>query len=108
MIYADNITGSVKRAVDETERRRKIQIEYNLRHGITPKTIVKKITDIVPVEEILNLEMKPLPRSKAEIKKIIAGKEKEMREAASRLDFELAAVLRDEIKALSKKAGKQF
>ncbi len=103
LIYADNITGSVKRAVDETERRRKIQLEYNLRHGITPKTIVKKITDIVPVEEILNLEMKPLPRSKNEIRKIMETKEKEMKEAAGKLDFELAAVLRDEIKVLSKK-----
>ncbi|HXF44209.1 MAG TPA: excinuclease ABC subunit UvrB [Candidatus Paceibacterota bacterium] len=103
LIYADNITGSVKRAVDETERRRKIQMEYNRRHGITPKTIVKKISDIVPAEEILELETKPLPRSKTAVKELIAKKEREMKEAASKLDFELAAILRDEIKALTKR-----
>jgi len=103
LIYADNITGSVKRAVDETERRRKIQLEYNLRHGITPKTIVKKISDIVPAEEILELETKPLPRSKIALRELIAKKEKEMKEAARKLDFELAAVLRDEIRVLSKR-----
>ncbi len=104
LIYADQITGSIERAVGETERRRKIQIAYNKEHGITPKTIIKEIKDILPTEEILNLETKPLPKSKTILEKLIKQKEKEMREAAKNLDFELAALLRDEIKILSKKA----
>jgi excinuclease ABC subunit B len=104
LIYADNVTGSIRRAVAETERRREIQLKYNEVHNITPKTIVKKISDILPdVDEILAMELKPVPKSKTGLKKLIAEKEKEMREAAKRLDFELAAVLRDEIKELSKK-----
>jgi excinuclease ABC subunit B len=104
LIYADNVTGSIRRAVAETERRREIQLKYNKVHNITPKTIVKKISDILPdVDEILAMELKPVPKSKIGLKKLIAEKEKEMREAAKRLDFELAAVLRDEIKELSKK-----
>jgi len=107
LIYADNMTGSIDRAVKETERRRKTQTEYNKKHGITPKTIEKEITDILPVEKILELEMKPLPKSLSGIKKLLAEKEKEMKESAGRLDFELAAILRDEIKQLSKDIDKQ-
>jgi excinuclease ABC subunit B len=103
LIYADHITGSVKRAVDETERRRKIQIAHNKRHNITPKTIEKKISDIVPIKEILDLETGPLPKSKKALKDLIAKKEKEMKEAAEKLDFELAAILRDELRALKTK-----
>lgn len=104
LIYADRITGSVKRAIEETERRRKLQTEYNERHGITPKTIVKKISDILPdVDEMLKLEMKAVPKSEAALRKLIAEKEAEMRAAAKRLDFELAALLRDEIKTLTTK-----
>ena len=102
LIYADYITGSIKKAVGETERRRELQLAYNKKHGITPKTIVKKISNISPVEDILNLEMKPLPKSKSAIKELIKLKENEMKEAANRLDFELAAILRDEIKVLTK------
>lgn len=104
LIYADNITGSIKRAVGETERRRKLQLEYNQKHGITPKTIIKAIKDILPdVDELLKLEMKPVARSKQGLERLIKDKEREMREAAKNLDFELAALLRDEIKELSKK-----
>ncbi|MDO8536679.1 MAG: excinuclease ABC subunit UvrB [bacterium] len=107
LIYADQITGSIRRAIDETDRRRKIQIEYNKKHHITPTTIIKKISDILPnVDEVLALEMKPIPRSKTALSKLIAEKEREMREAAKQLNFELAALLRDEIKELNKKAGK--
>ncbi len=107
LIYADNITGSIKRAVGETERRRKIQLEYNAKNGITPKTIVKSIKDILPdVSELLNLELKPISKSQPAIKKLIQSKELEMKKAAQRLDFELAAVLRDEIKELAKKMKK--
>ena len=105
LIYADNITGSIKRAVEETDRRRKLQLEYNKKHGITPKTIVKKISDIVPAKEVLELETKPLPRSKKAIGQLVRQKEKEMRDAADRLDFELAAILRDELRVLHKKVG---
>ena len=102
LIYADCITGSIRRAVDETERRRELQMGYNKKHGITPKTIIKKISDIVPVEEILELETKPLPKSKTALEKLIKQKEVEMRRAAKALDFELAAILRDEVRVLSK------
>ena len=103
LIYADNITGSIKRAVGETDRRRKIQLAYNKKHGITPKTIIREIRDILPVEDILNLETKILPKSKSVLEELMKQKEKEMKEAAKNLDFELAALLRDEIKILSKK-----
>ena len=107
LIYADQITGSIERAVKETDRRRALQTAYNREHGITPKTIVKAISDILPdVEAMLALEMKPVPKSKTALAKLIAEKEREMKDAAKRLDFELAALLRDEIKELSKKAGK--
>jgi len=104
-IYADHITGSIERAVGKTERRRKKQIAYNKKHGIKPKTIIKDISDIVPIdiEEVLDLETKPLPKSRKAIKGLIEKKEGEMKVAAEGLDFELAAVLRDEIKILDKK-----
>ncbi|OGY98179.1 MAG: excinuclease ABC subunit B [Candidatus Liptonbacteria bacterium RIFCSPHIGHO2_12_FULL_60_13] len=104
VIYADHITGSIEKAVGETERRRAIQVRYNKEHGITPKTIVKEVKDILPVEKILALELKPLPKSKASLEKLIREKEREMREAARQLDFELAAILRDEIRMLLKAA----
>jgi excinuclease ABC subunit B len=103
LIYADNITGSIKRAVRETERRRKIQLTYNEEHGITPRTIIREIKDILPTEEILKLETKPLPKSKKSLETLLKEKQAEMKEAAEKLDFELAAILRDEVIALSKK-----
>ncbi len=108
LIYADNITGSISRAVRETERRRKLQLEYNKKHHITPRTIVKAITDILPaVDEILELETKPLPSGKTALKKLVKIKEQEMREAAKKLDFELAAILRDELRTLQSKLPKE-
>lgn len=107
MICADKLTTSIKKAIKETERRRRIQLNYNKKHKITPKTIIKEISDILPnVEEILELEMKPLPASKKAIEALIEQKEKEMKEAAQRLDFEVAAILRDEIKSLLAKLKK--
>ncbi len=103
LIYADHITGSIERAVGETNRRRKIQLEYNKKRHITPTTIKKDISDILPVEEVLRLEMKPIPKSRTSINKLLREKEREMKEAAGRLDFELAAILRDEIRELSRK-----
>ncbi|MCR4328552.1 MAG: excinuclease ABC subunit UvrB [Patescibacteria group bacterium] len=101
LMYADRITGSIHRAVSETDRRRKIQIAYNKKNGITPKTIIRKIASILP-EEVLKLEMKPIPKSKSAMEKLLREKEREMREAAKELNFELAAILRDEIKVLTK------
>jgi len=106
LIYADVITGSVERAINETDRRREVQLAYNKKHGITPKTIEKAIKDILPdVREVLKLESKPLPKSRKAMEELVREKEKDMREAANNLDFELAALLRDEIKVLAKKSG---
>ncbi len=106
LMYADNITGSISRAVKETERRRKLQMAYNEEHNITPRTITKEIKDILPTEEILSLETTPLPKSKKALEALIKEKQKDMKEAAEKLDFELAAILRDEIKLLMKKIKK--
>jgi len=102
LIYADRITGSIKRALAETGRRRRLQMAHNKKHGIIPQTIRKPVGDILPTEEVLKLEMKPLSKTKTAVKQLIAEKEKEMKAAAQALDFELAAILRDEIGALSK------
>ena len=106
LIYADKVTGSIKRATEETVRRRKLQLAYNKKHKIIPKTIVKEITDIIPVEDILALETKPLPKSKKETDRLIGEKEKEMKRAAMQLEFELAAILRDEITILKSEIGR--
>ncbi|MBI5794500.1 excinuclease ABC subunit UvrB [Candidatus Uhrbacteria bacterium] len=112
ILYADEITGSVKRAIKETERRRKIQLAYNQEYGITPKSIEKQIHDIRAMlsgeekstEAILKLELTAEPH---EIEFVIKEKEHDMREAAKKLDFETAAILRDEI-AMLKKELKKF
>ncbi len=103
ILYADSVTGSMKRAIDETERRRKIQMKYNKKHNITPKTIIKKI------ESIVDHEIKPqFSRDFSELETLedIAGyvkqKEKEMKDAARNLEFEKAVVIRDEISQLRK------
>jgi len=111
VIYADHITGSVKRAVEETERRRTVQLAYNEAHHITPKTIEKAIKDILPIDigkdkkaaHVLTLESQPLPKSEKALRELVLTKEKEMKEAAEVLDFELAAILRDEIRMLGKR-----
>lgn len=102
LMYADVITGSIERAVRETDRRRKLQVAYNTKHNITPQTIKKDITDILPelTKKILSLEVGPLPKSEKAMKELLKTKEREMKEAANNLDFELAAILRDEIRVL--------
>lgn len=110
VLYADNITGSIKRAIDETNRRRTLQLAYNKKYGITPKTIQKRIKDITEgivkrkkeemAQKVLSLEVAAESKGAAEI---IREKEKQMKEAANSLQFELAAVLRDEIKLLKRK-----
>lgn len=119
ILYADNITGSIERAMGETNRRRAIQLAYNKAHDITPQTIQKKIHDIteelesnhakaVNAELALDLEVfaqlakdaKGKRGKKNPIEKLIKLKEGEMKEAVKLLDFETAAILRDEIKVL--------
>ena len=101
------MTGSVKRAVAETERRRKIQMTYNKKHNIIPQTIIRAIKDILPdASNVLAIELGPVNRSRSEMDKILKRKEIEMKEAADNLNFELAAVLRDEIHVLEEKLGK--
>ncbi|MBA3550696.1 excinuclease ABC subunit UvrB [Patescibacteria group bacterium] len=106
ILYADNMTGSMERAIGETNRRRNIQIEYNKKHGITPKTIQKKIQDITDqiksehektVHTLLQFDK---ARFEKEPKKLIKEKEKQMNDAVKTLDFETAAILRDELKVL--------
>ena len=106
VMYADTITGSIERAVRETDRRRKIQLAYNKKHHIIPKTIIKEIKDILPADEILKLEILPIPKSKKGFELIIREKEQEMKKAAEELNFELAAILRDELKILKKEEEK--
>ena len=98
IMYADKITDSMQYAIDETERRRKIQQAYNEEHGITPKTIRKKIHDVISATvETNEKEQKFVPKklTKKEREKTIANIEKEMKQAAKDLDFERATELRD-------------
>lgn len=99
IMYADKITDSMKRAIDETNRRREIQERYNTEHGITPKTIVKAVHDVI--EATTKEETEKRKRSKSDTKKLVATLTREMQKAAKMLDFELAAQLRDKIKELT-------
>lgn len=114
VLYADQITGSMQRAIAETERRREKQLAYNKIHGITPKTIIKEQEDLramlgldikdKDVKEILKLELTAETHNLNEVKK---QKEKEMKEAALNLEFELAAILRDEVTVITKELKKR-
>lgn len=106
ILYADQITGSMKRAMDETDRRRDLQIAYNKKHHITPKTVKKNIASIVdhevnpaPIQEKIALG------SPKELVDYVKRREKEMKDAAKALDFERAAIIRDEIHQLRKVDG---
>ena len=94
IMYADYISDAMKKAIDETSRRRSIQEKYNLEHGITPKTVVKEIKEAIS-NEVEETKVEKKQYSKAELKDMISRLESEMREAASRLDFERATELRD-------------
>ncbi len=102
IMYADTITGSMRRAIDETNRRRKLQIEYNRKHNITPQTVQKSVRDVIeatmvaekgPEYKLSQKKVEEMPKS--EIKRLVQELEKEMHDAAKALEFERAAVLRD-------------
>ena len=103
IMYADNITESMRRALDETNRRRKIQEEYNEAHGITPQTIRKAVRDLISIskevkkEETLYAEKDLESMSKKELEKLAAQIQKKMKAAAAELNFEEAVVLRDQM-----------
>jgi len=110
ILYAEVITGSMQKAIDETNRRRALQIAYNKKHQITPQSIQKKINDITEtleserartVGEMLTVDSKLFGGN---LKKVIKEKVKQLNEAVKELDFETAAIIRDEIRALEQKA----
>ena len=111
ILYADNMTGSMERAIGETNRRREKQIAYNVKHGITPQTIQTRIKDIIgDIERTRKRAVSGLAELDAEaykgdMKKLIADKRREMHDAADKLDFETAALLRDEIRMLEAENG---
>jgi len=96
ILYADKVTGSMQRAMDETARRREIQEQYNKVHNIKPKTISKNIRDVIRATEVAEEQPKyDKKMSRKEKEKLIERLEKEMKDAAKALDFETAASLRD-------------
>ena len=105
ILYADNITGSMQYAIDETDRRRKKQISYNLKNNITPKTVISKISDILAdlSDNDDDKDNKNKKNTGKNLKESIQDLQNEMEKAASNLEFEEAARIRDEIKKLQKK-----
>jgi len=108
IMYADIMTASMEAAIRETNRRRKIQQEYNDQHGITPQTIRKKVHEIIRItknvteKQKFGLEKEPESMSKAELQKLIKQLDKEMKHAAMELQFERAAQLRDKMVQIKK------
>ncbi|MBR6148201.1 MAG: excinuclease ABC subunit UvrB [Lachnospiraceae bacterium] len=107
IMYADSMTDSMKEAIDETNRRRAIQMKYNSEHGITPQTIQKAVRDLISItkqieQEQLRFEKDPESMSRDELVKLIEKIEKQMKKAAAELDFETAAELRDKMIELKK------
>ena len=106
IMYADTITDSMRHAIDETNRRRKIQDAYNKEHGITPQSIKKDIRDLISLDTGESVTAKkerekdPESMTKKELNKLVKEIQKKMHQAAAELNFEEAAVLRDELKEL--------
>lgn len=102
IMYADSVTGSMERAINETERRRSIQTAYNTEHGIVPKTIIKSVRDVLEITSKKDVDEKTKKKkmSAAEKKELIAKLTEEMKNAAKLLEFEHAAYLRDKIREL--------
>ena len=100
IMYADNMTDSMRNAIEETNRRRSIQMKYNEEHGITPTTIQKAVRDLISISRKVasdekKFEKDPESMSRAELEKMFKNLEKAMKKAAAQLDFESAAQLRD-------------
>ncbi len=115
LLYADNITGSMDRAIQETNRRREKQVSYNVEHGITPQTVRKAVRELIQSGKIAEekseysvqnttarLRQDPATLSIDQIEEVVRSLEKEMKDAARALNFEYAAELRDEVNALRK------
>ncbi len=102
IMYADTVTGSMERAISETNRRRKIQSEYNKAHGIVPRTIIKDIRDVIEIGKTDKKSQKNADKklTRIERERLIEDLTKKMRDASSRLEFEEAAFIRDRIKEL--------
>ena len=100
IMYADTVTRSMKNAIDETNRRRKVQTEYNKAHGIVPKTIVKEVHDVIDLGKKTEEAKKTKKMSAQEKAKLIEQLTSQMREASRKLEFEKAAYLRDRIREL--------
>ena len=107
IMYADNMTDSMKAAITETNRRRGIQNKYNEEHGITPQTIKKAVRDLISIskavaKEEMRFEKDPESMSREELEKLIGDVQKKMKQAAADLNFEAAAELRDKMVELKK------
>ncbi len=107
VMYAERITDSMRKAIDETNRRRAIQDNYNKEHGITPKTIIKKVRDVISISQKAEkgnyeLDKDPESMNKKELMDLIKKVQKDMKSAATELDFESAAKLRDYMIELKK------
>jgi len=107
ILYADQITDSMRQAMNETDRRRRVQEEYNATHGITPASIVKNIADVL--SSVYERDYVTVPKdaderdrfkTRAELEAFIARLDREMKEAAANLEFERAAALRDRLRRL--------
>lgn len=110
IMYADRITDSMRRAMSETERRREIQQAYNAKHGITPKTIEKRVKELIETTKVAEAPVEYKAdrignMSRDDMLELAANLEKEMRQASKQLEFERAAELRDMIVELRQKAG---
>lgn len=108
VMYADMITDSMRTALDETNRRREIQMKYNEEHGITPQTIKKAVRDLISISKVIaqeevRFEKDPESMSIRELEKLIADVQKKMQKAAADLNFEAAAELRDKMLELKTK-----
>ena len=107
IMYADTITDSMKVAIDETARRRELQMKYNEEHGIIPTTIKKAVRDVISISKKVaeaenTWKMEPESMTREEISKLIVSVEKQMKKAATDLDFENAAIYRDQLAELKK------
>ena len=107
VMYADTMTDSMRLAIQETERRRTVQMAYNEEHGITPKTIQKSVRDLISISkkvaaEEMRMEKDPESMSRKELEKLAKDIEKQMKKAAAELNFEAAAELRDKMIELKK------